>query len=1162
MPKKTWPIKQQAVESADPAEALDMRPVRGLATPDTVSSIAMNAAATPPGKDVLADLASTLLGDSGSSAALEALMEATRYISEVRLLTLLKDALILVQKSDYEAATQKALEALRVNEKSGTAWHILAVCREKAGDIKSAFTCFEAALQLEEDNTGIANDLGRLAYHLEMHTQAEKLFRYVLEKNPNDAEVANNLASCLREVSRFEEAIALLTPFLEKDPSNGALWNTLGTVVNAKGDLPTALLFFDEAVKFVPDDPKPWHNRGLILGALGEIDEAIQSLEAGIKRMVSPAQIEAAELALAFCYFCKGDLIPGYHYYAARKGLHSLDGMKYITDIPALDLSHSLEGKSVFVSTEQGLGDEILFGTVLPDLLAELGPDGHLTLAVERRLVPLYARSFPQTTVIAHGTGKINGITVRHFPGMDTTRAYDGFVMLGDLLPRYRPNAQAFPRQNSFLTPDPARVAHWKAELDKLGPEPKVGILWKSLVKHSRRDRYYSPFESWAPILRTPGAVFVNLQYGDVSEELRQAEREGLSIWNPPGIDLKQDLDDLAALCAAMDLIMGPSNATSNIAASVGTPIWILSPSNSWPMMGTDYYPWYGSARMFLTPSPGEWVVPLEDMRQALIREVAAPVQALSSDDIRRQFQGVERALLMRDWADAETQARALLRHVPDHIGAWQALATALDRQDRIPQALDAYQTALKHQPDSLDIAADLAQLAFRIGLYDMAERFYGLIVQRDPGHLMAVNYYAAALREQSKFDQAITLLQAYLSDYPKQSALWDTLGTILLAQGDADTALIFFNEAISLDNSLPARFNRACLWMEKGLLAEALPELELCLDRFSEPGNLRSVELSMAYAHLGLGNLKAGWQAYAARHMTGTPKQVHFDLPAGPLKPEEISGKRLLLLAEQGLGDEVMFGTLVPDIIEKLGEGVLTLAVEKRLVPLFARAFPKARVLPHHTESRDGVITRSVPGLSGDSVDGWALMGDFLPLLRGDLEAFADKAPVFVPDPARIAFWKGELARQGSGPKVGLLWKSLISHSRRDRFYPPFESLAPLLGRKDLVLVNLQYGETVSEQIAAKAQGARFYTPPIDLLNDLGELSALCAALDVVIGPANASTQIAGATGVPTWFVMTPGSWTQLGSDHCPWYANARVFVTEEGQWGALMQQVSEEIK
>lgn len=1120
------------------------------------SSPAPNALPTPFAGVFVPD-PSVILGDSASRDALNFLAEATAHIRQLNLLTKLKGALVKLQERDFTGAAEVALEALNIDEKCATAWHILAVSREKSGDLKSAFSCYEAALRLDPDSMNIANDVGRLAFFMNLHENAEGFFRFVLRQDPGHVEAINNYASSLREMSRFDDAIELLRPALEKKPDNAALWNTLGTVVNAQGDAETALIFFDEALKYDRDNAKTWHNRGLILTSLGRINESIESLDQAHKRMTDPAQREAAELALAFNYFINADLTTGYRYYESRKSLHSFEGMKYITDVPPLDLSQPLTSKSIFVTMEQGLGDEILFGTMLPDLLKELGPDGHLTLAVERRFVTLFARSFPEATVIGHVTGKANAFIVRQYPTFDTTRAYDGFIMLGDLLPRYRPDEAAFPRQKSFLTPDPERVAHWKAELDKLGPEPKVGLLWKSLVKHSRRDRYYSPFDSWKPILRTPGVVFVNLQYGDVTDELLEAEREGLSIWNPPGIDLKQDLDDLAALCAAMDVVLGPSNATSNIAAGVGTDIWIIAPPHAWTMMGTDHYPWYGTARMFVTPTPGEWEPTLEVIRQTLIAEVAAPVAAPSPDDIRRLFQEVERALLMRDWADAETRARAVLRHAPDHMRAWQALATALDRQDRVPEALDAYQKALERDPESLEVAADLAQLAFRIGIYDMAERFYGLIVQRDPGHLTAVNYYAASLREQSKFDQAIALLQAYLADYPKQSALWDTLGTILMAQGDADTALIFFDEAVNLDNSLPARFNRACLWMEKGRVAEALPELELCLDRFSEPTNLRSAELMLAYAHLVLGQLKPGWKAYEARHMAGTPKEVRFDLPAARLAPEEIAGKRLLLLAEQGLGDEIMLGTLIPDIAARLGDGALTLAAEKRLVPLFSRAFHKVRVLPHQTETRDGVITRSVPGIDGGSLDGWALMGDFLPLLRGDVAAFDGQSTLLKPDPARVAYWQGELAKEGAGKKVGLLWKSLISDSRRQRLYPAFEQLEPLLARKDVVFVNLQYGETVTEQVEAKAWGVTFFTPHIDLRNDLDELSALCAALDVVIGPANASTQIAAATGVPTWLLLTPGTWTTLGTAHYPWYANARNFVSD-GDWTPTIAEVT----
>src|SRR5690606_39020836 len=123
----------------------------------------------------------------------------------------------------------------------------------------------------------------------------------------------------------------------------------------------------------------------------------------------------------------------------------------------------------------------------------------------------------------------------------------------------------SFPRHGGFLVPDPRRVAHWRQALADSGPGPHVGVLWKSLKMGGARRRHYSPLALWDSIFETPGVRFINLQYGDAEEDLAEARARGFDIWTPPGIDLKTDLDDLAALCSALDGVMGPSTATTNI---------------------------------------------------------------------------------------------------------------------------------------------------------------------------------------------------------------------------------------------------------------------------------------------------------------------------------------------------------------------------------------------------------------------------------------------------------------------------------------------------------------------------------------------------------------------------------------------------------------------
>jgi hypothetical protein len=237
--------------------------------------------------------------------------------------------------------------------------------------------------------------------------------------------------------------------------------------------------------------------------------------------------------------------------------------------------------------------------------------------------VPLFQQSYPEIEVGPHRTGKSDDHVIRVAPFVTGRTDIDYWAPMASMLRRFRPSVEAFPARDRFLHADPARVAHWKALLAELGPGPKIGVLWKSLKLDSHRHRYFSPFDAWKPVLQTPGAVFVNLQYGDCAEELARAKTElGVEIWNPPGIDLKDDLADLAALCCALDLTCGPANATTNIAAAAGAPVWLISTPGAWPRLGTDRYPWYPQVRVFLPEAYNRW--------DGVMAELAAAIAELT----------------------------------------------------------------------------------------------------------------------------------------------------------------------------------------------------------------------------------------------------------------------------------------------------------------------------------------------------------------------------------------------------------------------------------------------------------------------------------------------------------------------------------------------------
>ncbi|WKL56310.1 tetratricopeptide repeat protein [Asticcacaulis sp. ZE23SCel15] len=580
---------------------------------------------------------SSLLGDASSRAALARLDVAADHARLKQTLTLLKAALTSLKKSEWQAGAQLAIQALEVDEKSGEAWHILAISREKSGDLAGAFACYEAALKLMPNNVPVTNDLGRLAVRMEYPDIAEKFFTFVLRIEPDNTEAANNLATALREASRYEDAIEVLRTAIGLNPQDPQLWNALGTVVNTQGDVDTSIIFYQEALKFNPKHVHALYNLGNALGLLGHYEQALEHLMRALPLFDDPLNIYTCRLSITFINAVLNNFDVAWDYYDGRIKEGTPEKILFLIDRPKWTPDTDVAGKHVLVSAEQGLGDEVLFASLLPDLIRDIGPDGKLTIAVEPRLVSLFARSFPNATVIKHHTTKHKGRVVRLFPDLIDAGSIDCWAMMGDLLKRYRRSLDDFPAANVFLTPDPDRVAYWRAELDKLGPEPKAGILWKSLIKHSRRDRYYSPFETWKEVIATEGVTFVNLQYGDVTAELAEAEASGLRIWNPPGIDLKADLDDLCALCCALDTVMGPSNATSNIAAGAGATIWMSIPFRSaWLCLGTDHYPFYPTARVFAPAVLNDWGDALGQMKQALIDDLIpaktraqAPTKAL-----------------------------------------------------------------------------------------------------------------------------------------------------------------------------------------------------------------------------------------------------------------------------------------------------------------------------------------------------------------------------------------------------------------------------------------------------------------------------------------------------------------------------------------------------
>lgn len=543
--------------------------------------------------------------------------------AQKKIMPILKRALAAINSDRPMDAVKFCLRALDIDENSAIANHTMAVAVEKLGHLSKALDFYTRAWELDPNDGDIYLNLSLVAWKLDMLEAAEKFLRIFLQMKPGNVDGVINLSGVLRDDARFEDAIELLRTAIYTHEGEPTLWNALGTVLLEQNDPQQAMIFYEEALRLRPDFSRAWHNMAYAAGVAGDQEKAIA---AGRKALVNPASAEDRETmryGLGLNLLSVGELAEGWENYAARLHPDYEKSMFFVAECPHLHAREEVKGKTVLLIGEQGLGDEVLFLSCAGDLIRDIGSDGQLKIAVEHRLVPLIARSFPDAEVGGHKTAEVEGRTFRVVDWKTETGPNDGYVPLAQLPGMYRPTLDAYPKRDSFLVPDADRVDELRKQLAAMPAGPKVGISWKSLLMNVSRSKYYSPFDAWKQVLKTPGVTFVNMQYGECAEEIAQVKAElGITIHEFAGLDLKDDLDGVAAAGVALDLTIGPMNATTNLGAACGADVWFLTTGDAWPMLGTKANPWYGQARVFATEHEVGW--------DAKMAEVAAAVGKLA----------------------------------------------------------------------------------------------------------------------------------------------------------------------------------------------------------------------------------------------------------------------------------------------------------------------------------------------------------------------------------------------------------------------------------------------------------------------------------------------------------------------------------------------------
>lgn len=578
----------------------------------------------------------------------------------------LRKALALQQAGEIEKAQRLYKTVLKKNPASADANNLLGVTYRQLGFPKRAVEFIRKAIALAPDRGPYHANLARALSDLPETTPDEILIvaDKALSFSPNLPEARNLRAISLTKLGREKEAEAELLQLIQDQPTYADAYRNYGIVLRDRKDHSKALEFFKMAVKLDPGNSEAWVQRARARFELEQFAETEPELLAAHKLFPENSDISHE---LARLYFKTGDAylgLPyaeaavaaqpnnpgrlvtlGVIYQAMRRSKEAIDALakaraNWAEDIPTAEWNMSLaylglgnlelgwklakarfrtgltstlcrnfeqpewdgsdlSGKTIMLWNDQGVGDAIRSGTMVPEIIARAG---HVIIELSQKLLGPFEISFPEATV---RLATFESLTLNA-----TQHDYDCQICLSDLTHFLRPTFEDFKKaQHPVYRINLERAREFHERIPGAWEKPVVGVSWRSRNLAPARAKSYLSAPEFAPIVETPGIVFVNLQYISIERELDfLIKGRGANFLPFEDVDKFNNLVDAAALAGCCDLIISANTSVADLAGSHAVPCWSFGQDQPHFLFGRETTPWYQDFSYTVVPQ-GEPVV-------------------------------------------------------------------------------------------------------------------------------------------------------------------------------------------------------------------------------------------------------------------------------------------------------------------------------------------------------------------------------------------------------------------------------------------------------------------------------------------------------------------------------------------------------------------------
>ncbi|HEY7987058.1 MAG TPA: tetratricopeptide repeat protein [Methylophilaceae bacterium] len=503
--------------------------------------------------------------------------------------------LALQELKHMEAAVASYDKVIALIPHSAEAYYNRGLALQELMQLQAAIASYDSVIALTPNSAGAYYNRGTALQTLKQFDDAATSYDQAIALQPDYADAYLNRAITLQELKRSEAALASYDQAIALQPSYAKAWFNRGITLKELGQPEVAVASYSQAIALQSNYVEAYSNRGLALQELGQTEAAIASYDQAIA--LHPDYAEAywnKSLALLL----NGDFAQGWELYEWRWQRESFTSPRRNFLQPLWLGKEALQGKTILLHSEQGLGDAIQFCRYAKQVAA-LG--ARVILEIEKSLIGLLRQ--------------LEGVDELVERGM-ALPAFDFHCPLLSLPLAFKTDMESIPGNRPYLRSDPAKITYWA---NKLGPKVKkrVGIVWSGNILHKNdANRSLVLAELIAQLPQ-------NIEYVSLQNDARDADKTTLAAnmhIRHFGSELAE-FTDTAALCELMDVVISVDTSVAHLSGALGKPTWILLPQMPdwrWLLNG-DGSLWYASAKLYRQKTASDWDSVLSNVKADLI---------------------------------------------------------------------------------------------------------------------------------------------------------------------------------------------------------------------------------------------------------------------------------------------------------------------------------------------------------------------------------------------------------------------------------------------------------------------------------------------------------------------------------------------------------------